>query len=963
MRIMELITNIFIEKNYYKFILIITSVICYSASDIFAQQLAFPGAEGYGRFTTGGRGGSVIEVTNLNDSGEGSLRAAVDASGARTVVFRVSGTIALSSRLRIRHNDITIAGQTSPGDGICIRNNEVSITADNVIIQYMRFRLGDETQVQGDAINGIETSNVIIDHCSMSWSIDETASFYDNENFTMQWCLISESLYDSYHEEGHHGYGGIWGGMGVTFHHNLFAHHSSRNPRFCGSRYHGIPYNEIVDHRNNVIYNWGSNSAYAGEEGNQNMIANYYKYGPATSASVRNRIVEPWAPYGWWYVEDNYVYGYPDITADNWAGGVQNASEEDVRVYSPHPFAPVLTQTAENAYLSVLADVGAVLPGRDPVDLRIIEEVRTGTATYGGIWGEGSGIIDSQSDVGGWPVLDTYDVPVDDDHDGMADDWELNNGLNPSDPEDRNGDINGDGYTNLENYLNSLCFRQDYLMAPAELQVKTLSQNEIELNWKEVTPDETGFIIERSENDTLGFAEVASVNANDTSYTDSGLSPLTRYFYRICAYHDSAQSIYTNYASAKTLYPDGSPLEAENPLPADNSENIPTSAILSWTAGAGATSHDVYIGTSNPPPFRGNQSSTTFDPHGLGDSTVYYWRIDEVNENGTTTGYLWSFTSESFNELHVCYIKFDNTGILYEPDATGNGNNAYLRNTTSESWSEDAVKGYALEFDGVDDYLFIENNELLNFGIRGFTISFWIKQTAGNIKTPWVSKGIFDGEYWHERYEVYNHFNGNVHFIIADEEHESILEVANTNFITGDWVMITAVRDREENSLKLYANAELQATVLDNTWNISQKGDLYLGGDAEQNNFFTGIMDEVRIYNYAFDSSEVQNLYHETLTNIKPFEQIISPRKLELTGSPNPFNSTIKISYTVIKKGWVTLHVYNILGQKVATLVNERKQAGRYSYRFDATYLASGVYICQLSNRNQVKIIKMVLLK
>lgn len=432
-------------------------------SPLQAQQLAFPGAEGFGRFTTGGRGGVVYEVTNLNDSGLGSFRDAVNRTGARTIVFRVSGTITLLSPLPIKNGNLTIAGQTAPGDGIAIRNNTVTVDADNVIIRFIRFRLGDEAQVVNDAIWGRERQNIIIDHCSLSWSVDETGSFYDNKNFTMQWCILSESLYSSVHGKGNHGYGGIWGGQGATFHHNLLAHHSSRNPRFNGARYSNRPDLELVDFRNNVIYNWGSNSAYGGERGNHNIVNNYYKYGPATSSSKRNRILDAAAPsdaeLGRWYINGNYVHGYPAITADNWAGGVQNVSSAQlamIKVNEPFNYAPVRTQTAEEAFVTVLDSVGAILPKRDAVDARIVNEARTGTATYGGVYGAGKGIIDTQATVGGWPTLNSEPAPVDADKDGMPDAWETANGLNPTDPADRNGDYNGNGYTNLEKYLNSL---------------------------------------------------------------------------------------------------------------------------------------------------------------------------------------------------------------------------------------------------------------------------------------------------------------------------------------------------------------------------------------------------------------------------------------------------------------------------------------------------------------------------
>ncbi|MDZ7721618.1 MAG: pectate lyase [candidate division KSB1 bacterium] len=437
--------------------LIAITLVFIGAIILNGQQLSFPGAEGFGQYTSGGRGGRVIEVTNLNASGPGSFRAAAQKVGPRIIVFCISGTIPLESELIIENGDLTIAGQTAPGDGICIKNYQVNINADNVIVRYLRFRPGDEKQKEGDALSAIFQKDIMIDHCSFSWGNDEVATVRDNVNATMQWCMISESLHHSSHHKGDHGYGGIWGGMGASFHHNLLAHHTSRNPRFHGSRYHGKPERELVDFRNNVIYNWGFNSGYGGEQGQQNLVANYYKAGPATKEdSLKFRIVEPWDNLGKWYIADNYIFGFPEITMNNWSGGVQGKNLNSIRVDHSFPAPAIIQQNAEEAFQLVLAQAGATLPKRDAVDRRIVEEVRSGTAQFGGIWGEHTGIIDSQTQVGGWPVLRSKNALADTDHDGMPDVWEQENGLDINNPKDRNGDFNGDGYTNLEKYLNSL---------------------------------------------------------------------------------------------------------------------------------------------------------------------------------------------------------------------------------------------------------------------------------------------------------------------------------------------------------------------------------------------------------------------------------------------------------------------------------------------------------------------------
>lgn len=449
--------------NISQLLLIVFLLSSYSveATDI----LAFPTAEGYGKYTKGGRGGEVIEVTNLNDSGSGSLRAAINAKYPRTIVFKVSGTIDLKSPLRITHPYITIAGQTAPGDGICIKRFPLNIAADEVIIRYIRVRLGDEAGQSADAISCRYHKNIILDHVSASWSVDETISIYHCENVTVQWCIIAESLSRSVHTKGQHGFGAIWGSNYSTYHHNLFAHHSSRNPRWAS----GAGYN---DYRNNVIYNWGYNSSYGGEKHQLNnpryseivvnFVNNYYKPGPATrKGTISYRILNPGSrgkdDYGKWYVSGNVIEGNPKVSRNNWDGGVQvkGGIEElaKYRMYKPWPAMRIKEHSPQKAYKQVLANAGCVLPKRDAIDARIIKDVRLGIATYGSKSAPAKGIIDSQNDVGGWCELGSNHAPIDTDRDGMPDNWEIKEGLNPNNAADGKA-ISKNKYTNLENYLN-----------------------------------------------------------------------------------------------------------------------------------------------------------------------------------------------------------------------------------------------------------------------------------------------------------------------------------------------------------------------------------------------------------------------------------------------------------------------------------------------------------------------------
>jgi hypothetical protein len=441
-----------------------------------AQPLAFPGAEGFGKYTTGGRGGKVFVVTHLNDNGEGSFRQAAEAGVPRIIVFAISGTIHLQSRLAIKGN-VTIAGQTAPGDGICLADQPVQLGGDNIIVRYMRFRMGDKNQNKGmvdgsgsdDAFGGTKRKHIVIDHCSMSWSTDEVFSVYEGDSTTLQWNIIAEPLNYSYHFETgdkdfeHHGYGGIWGGKHLSAHHNLFAHCNSRNPRFNGTRQSK---EELVDYRNNVIYNWGHNNVYGGEGGHYNIVNNYYRYGPSTSKSVRfqivnpSRLAKPFIPVGKYYVDGNYVDEAPEITRNNWLGVyIGNAPDSEkvaAKMSSAFEFLPMPVQSAAAAYKDVLDCAGAHLPKRDTMDERIIRDVKNRTGRFIDVQGGFPHGTAYEATVNAWPALQSKPAPADKDQDGMPDAWETKQKLNPSDASDATAYTLDKQYTNIEVYINGL---------------------------------------------------------------------------------------------------------------------------------------------------------------------------------------------------------------------------------------------------------------------------------------------------------------------------------------------------------------------------------------------------------------------------------------------------------------------------------------------------------------------------
>jgi uncharacterized protein YjdB len=663
------------------------------ASELFAQNniLAFPGADGFAKYITGGRGGQIRKVTNLNDSGPGSFREAASFKGPSIIVFEVSGTIELKSNVTVPDNT-TIAGQTAPGDGITFKNYRLTlIEKNNVIIRFIRFRLGDLTGREDNAIFVRDCSDIIFDHCSFSWGTDETATNFRNRNISFQWCIISEGLNNSVHSEGIHGFGAVWGGKNISYHHNLMAHFTQRCPFFDHPGLYNTQeqfdnFRGVVDFRNNVVYNWQDKAASGGAEGTINFINNYYKSGPATRSD--DFILNPQNTgnglifdYGRFYVSGNILFGKPLVTLDNWKGVRLENPEltlkylEDTKVFTPFPAEVYLnTDSAEEAYTKVLEHAGASFY-RDPVDSRIIKETSTGTYTYKGSKTGILGIIDSQKDVGGWPVLKSLPAPKDTDRDGMPDVWEAENGLNPN-LADHNGYKLSSSYTNIEVYINGLVkhiSEPDAVVAPSTPQLESPLNNAVgiakttPLKWKSASNAQS-YQIQVSKTQDFGTLVTNVENLTSLQYAVPNLEDNTQYYWRVRAKNNTGTSSWSSVWNFKTLQPLSVP-EIPKPInPSNGSKDLPNTLLLEWSKVTGAQTYRVQVAKD------ATFSSMVYDIYNLTGQNIevknlepgssFAWRVRATNEAGSSNfSEAWTFSTQVNTTTEVISV----TGVTLNP--------------------------------------------------------------------------------------------------------------------------------------------------------------------------------------------------------------------------------------------------------------------------------------------------------
>ncbi|MCF7803319.1 MAG: T9SS type A sorting domain-containing protein [Candidatus Marinimicrobia bacterium] len=928
-----------------------------------AQLPAFPGAQGFGSETTHGRDGEIIEVTNLNSSGSGSFRSALAASGKRIIVFRVSGIIDLGTNpIEITNPYLYVAGQTAPGDGICLRGAPLEIKTHNVVIRYIRSRPGDDPDDfnpgSRDGLNITNAAyNVVIDHCSFTWGLDENAGIWYNNasnpvhDVTIQWSLVAQGLHESIHPEGAHGTGLLVGdySQNISIHHNLFAHNNQRNPLLKG----GVK----ADIRNNVVYNWGGICIQLNDrDGTEqptyaNLVNNFFKGGPDSDnweVRINRSGDEAVAAGSEIYVAGNIGPHRKSDSEDEW--NIVQDSESGIRAETATEAPTVIQFEATEVVDYVLADAGAVRPNRDRVDADIVSQFRNGT-------GE---IIDKVSDAGGYPDYQSATPPPDEDGDGMADSWETENGLNPSDGSDGAADRDGDGYTNVEEYLNMLAVQEGFLLPPTGLRKIHVDGNSVRLQWDEIINKESGFVVERSVDSASNYDEVGRVGENVTEFTDSGLEPITTYHYRVYGYKNSTTSD-TATITITTLTADGRPVPVKAPEPQDEATDVPMLGTLAWNGGEGAESYDIYYGIETPPPFVKNVREKSLSPKlGFADTETYYWRVDAVNGSGTTEGPVWSFRTEIIPAEEVAAYSFDDLSSEFLKDESSGGKShyAYLKNMDSVK-SVTGAFGGAISLDGVDDFIGVLNNSDIRFRVEDFSISFWIKTNSTGTIQPLVSQNNEGGT----GYSLHLTQNGGIAFSLNDGEGTSTVATGSGSVATGTWTHIVAMAHRHPDELRVYLDGELAATVPDTVGDIST-GELYtkLGTNTDESVFVKGGMDEFSIFRYALSGEAVSNLYERNTTALDPSS---SPEQYELSvrNYPNPFNPVTMIEYTVPNKAPVTVSVYTVTGKKVATLVNSRHRPGLYRVLFDGSPYGSGLYFYRITAGSQVQTEKMILVK
>ena len=926
------------------------------AGAVADELIAFPGAEGYGRFARGARAGenpTVYHVTNLNDSGKGSLRDAVSQPN-RIVVFDVAGVIRIKSPLVFSKN-LTIAGQTAPGSGIVIYGERTSFSgASDIIVRYLRIRMGMSGRGQNDAAGIANGSNMIFDHCSISWGKDETFSINSDGknggvgNITIQKTIMSQGLLP-------HSAGGLCQPTntvgGVTLYRNLYADNNTRNHKVKG----------LNQYINNVVYNWGSGGGYnlgGDSEGRiwADVQSNYFIQGPNSGGNgvgSGNQLTTVYQRGNKTDMSRDGVLNGRDMDENDFARATRVDSFEDLLQSegypSEHPHAPIasMSMTAEEAYQWVVDSVGACLPDRDEVDEYVIDELRS--------LGNKGVIISSESVLGlvnGVGNIYNAPKPLDTDNDGMPDEWEKANGLDPNDATDA-VKVAANGYLNIENYINSIpASPVPFLKYPVEILAKSLGTDSITVAF-ECHEKATGAKIRVEVMPEGGeYTTVETIGTDVTSYTVKGLSEKTNYTLRFTTFTDDMASLPAEF-SFRTKGAPGEPDLSTDPIPA-NGETIAeyTTVTLKFSNEVtGRPYYYVYVGTS---PDRLDSVATVRSRSYTMDvepNTTYYWRIDVENTYGRTQGEVWNFTTgQEPVRTKVAYFAFDETsGSTAVNVPTGEeimANDATPYGSYVPVWGEGKING-AILFDAANttDGMIVPSYDEIVFESAPFSYELWFKSTAGNSSQSryLLHKGSHksDGDRNTGKWFGLEYKKGTLYFGVDDDVTKSLAEVSATSYFDGNWHHVVAVRDVENAKLLLYIDGELKASANDATGAIDGSEALVIGNvNVNFDSPFIGSIDEFTLYNDALTELEIKSKYEHGVTAI---EEIAAQEREDVVVYPNPFKDRFTVTLPQ-STGTVKVEIYSLSGALVYS--NDLTVSGGMVEVKGLDDLPAGVYNC-----------------
>lgn len=937
------------------------AVFIFLTISVTGQQLAFPGAVGFGRFAEGGRNGTVYRVTNLNDSGAGSLRDAISQSN-RIVVFDVAGVINIKSRLVFPSN-VTIAGQTAPGEGIVIYGNGVSFSgANNIIVRNIAFRMGVGGDSGKDAAGIANGSNMIFDHCSFTWGRDETFSInWDNKgaeprNITIQNSIIGQGLLD-------HSAGGLMQtNGGVTLFRNLYIDNHTRNPKVKGL-------NQFV---NNVVYNWGGGGCYilGDSEGSSwaTIVNNYFINGPSNNSKPFSRANNNFQLYADGNYHDSNKNGVLDgvlsIQADYgpvlWVDSPdywENIPDGNTnKIPQMHPQIPI-QMSAQDAYSWIVDSVGKILPARDLVDKFLIDElISLGTK------GE---IISSEKQLptNGPGIIFNGPTLLDTDNDGIPDVYEdeLGTDKNVNDAMT----IGADGYANIERYINMIKEPMPFLKHPINFSLKGITHSSIKFAWSNYEEKNHQLIVEMSTSKNSGFTQIAVLDMGVNEYEAINLDGNTTYYFRLKAINEETNSDYSETYERKTQEEATVPVKSINLFPENNAVDISFRELtLSWENSTsfmgGLLTFDVFLGKSenNLEKISDKRGYKYHNIESLEQNTKYYWQVRAENVLGESFSDVWSFTTAGAKQHKL---------LLHIPFDEGEGNVAKdvisqtfaQANNFQPQWSDGKINS-AMKFSAssTDANVKFAHSSDIELNNQSFTISLWFKSDGDMVDAYFLHKGMFDtvhggnGKWIGVQYKKGQRLT----FAIDDDIIKTDLNIADSEakeWFDNKWHQLVCIRDVENSELQIYVDGELKASREDLTTQIGVDTDLIIGNcDGYYNTPFKGEMDDFRIYDSALKSYEVAELFDVTSSYIKD-----SKLNKNVIIHPNPFKDFINIDVSTLNFNFINVNIVDLGGNVIYNGTFNNQNVIKIDM---LEKLHKGLYICTLKTENEVISLKLI---